>query len=419
MQWLKDIYSGLQNFVYFYPLVMAWVWMIGALFFYWKWERPARAGVGVPRLKVYPPISYIVPCHNEEDNVEETIRHLAEQNYPHFEIIAVNDGSRDNTAAILDRLAEKYPALRVVHLKKNQGKAMGLRTAALMARNEFLICIDGDAALDPNVGVYMMRHFLEGTRVGAVTGNPRVRNRASLLGKIQVGEFSASVGMIKRAQRVYGKVFTVSGVIAAFRKTALHQIGYWNTDMITEDIDVSWRLQLAGWDIRFEPNALCWIWMPETLKGLWRQRLRWAQGGAEVLIRYWRDVACWSQRRMWAVFLDSAISVVWAYTLAFLVITALIGLFIPGDSVAGPLPLVPGMSAFILCATCLVQFVLGFLLDARYERGMGRIYYWVIWYPMAFWAISAVAAIFAFPKALRKRPGTRAVWVSPDRGWRT
>ena len=75
-------------------------------------------------------------------------------------------------------------------------------------------------------------------------------------------------------------------VIVAFRRSALNRVGYWSPDMITEDIDISWRLQLDHWDIRYEPNALCFILMPETLKGLWRQRLRWAQGGVDDRRQY-------------------------------------------------------------------------------------------------------------------------------------
>src|SRR3546814_5898602 len=121
--------------------------------------------------------------------------------------------------------------------------------------------------------------MIEQSRVGAVTGNPRIRNRSSLLGQGQVGEFASIIGLIKRTQRVYGRIFTVSGVVAAFRRRALDHVGYWSLDMITEDIDISWKLQRDHWTIFYEPRALCWILMPETLRGLWRQRLRWAQGG--------------------------------------------------------------------------------------------------------------------------------------------
>jgi diketogulonate reductase-like aldo/keto reductase len=67
--------------------------------------------------------------------------------------------------------------------------------------------------------------------------------------------------MIKRAQRIYGRIFTVSGVVTAFRKEALHRVGYWSLNMVTEDIDISWKLQRDHWGILYAPNALCWILM--------------------------------------------------------------------------------------------------------------------------------------------------------------
>src|SRR6202044_2013826 len=129
-----------------------------------------------------------------------------------------------------------YPKLRVIHFRKNQGKAMALRMGALVARGEYLVCIDGDAVLDPDATTYMIHLFISSPRVGAVTGNPRIRTRSTLLGKIQVAEFSSIIGLIKRAQRIYGTINTVSGVIAAYRRSALHSCGYWSLDMITEDI---------------------------------------------------------------------------------------------------------------------------------------------------------------------------------------
>jgi biofilm PGA synthesis N-glycosyltransferase PgaC len=211
---------------------------------------------------------------------------------------------------------------------RNQGKAMGLRMAALAANSDFLICIDGDALLDRYATRWLMWHLVTGPRVGAVTGNPRIRNRSTLLGRLQVGEFSSIIGLIKRAQRIYGRIFTVSGVIAGFRISALHHVGYWNTDMVTEDIDVSWRLQMDFWDIRYEPNALCWILMPETLRGLWKQRLRWAQGGVEVAGRYMGLMWNWHRRRMWLVLIEFSLSVLWSYVMLAVLLLSLCGLVI-------------------------------------------------------------------------------------------
>jgi biofilm PGA synthesis N-glycosyltransferase PgaC len=419
VEFFSHLTTGLFYFEFYYPLFMAYLWMVGALYYFTHWELDIGRRIDQPPpLDDYPAVSLLVPCFNEGDNVEETIDYLAHQQYPEFEIIAINDGSTDDTGAILDRLAEKHPRLRVIHLAGNQGKAMALRMGTLAANHEFLICIDGDALLDIHATSWIMRHFVNGPRVGAVTGNPRVRTRSTLLGKIQVGEFSAIIGLIKRAQRIYGRVFTVSGVVAGFRKSALHQIGYWNLDMVTEDIDISWNLQLNRWDIRYEPNALCWILMPETLRGLWRQRLRWAQGGMEVFLKYLPELNSWRKRRMWMVYLEFITSVVWAYLMLATILLWLIGLFLPLPAALRVATVLPGWSGVVLGITCMLQFAVALLVDSRFERGMGRVYYWMIWYPVVYWLLNVFTTVVAVPKAIRKRRGTRATWVSPDRGLR-
>ena len=406
------------EFAFFYPLAMSLIWMSGGLIYFLRWERKEPSRLKPPALSSYPLVSLIVPCHNEGEQVRETIAHLAAQTWPDFEIIAVNDGSTDDTGEQLDQLMKEYPQLRVLHLSSNQGKAMGLRAATLAAKGEYLVCVDGDAVLDRYATHWMMFHLLSSARVGAVTGNPRIRNRSTLLGKLQVGEFSSIIGLIKRAQRVYGRIFTVSGVIAAFRKVALHDIGYWNTDMVTEDIDVSWRLQMRHWEIRYEPNALCWILMPETMRGLWKQRLRWAQGGSEVLLRYLPKLLRWRQRRMWLVAAEYMISLVWSYDIAVILLLWLVGRFIDlPESIRVP-TLLPEWNGVVLGIICMLQFLISLMIDRRYEKRVGRNYFWMIWYPIAYWMLTTATSIVAFPKAVLKRKGTRAVWTSPDRGIR-
>jgi biofilm PGA synthesis N-glycosyltransferase PgaC len=416
---LSRFLFGISQFVFYYPFFMAYLWMIGALFFFKHWESdPLQGSSKLPELAEYPTVSIIVPCYNEGENVRETIQFLLNQKYPAFEIIAVNDGSKDQTGRILDELSAESARLRVVHLAKNQGKAVALSTGALISPNEYLICIDGDALLDENATLWIMTHLLRSPRVGAVTGNPRIRTRSTLLGKIQVGEFSAIVGMIKRAQRIYGRVFTVSGVVTGFRKAALHQVGYWNIETVTEDIDVSWKLQMNHWDIRFEPNALCWILMPETIKGLWRQRLRWAQGGMEALLRYGGNMLVWRKRRMLPVCIEHFVSIFWAYSVFVGSLIALVDWFTPLKSGFHPLSLIPAWHGVVLGSTCLLQFAVSLVIDARYEEGNGKIYYWMVWYPMAYWFLSVLTTVVAVPKALLRKPGKRGRWESPDRGLR-
>lgn len=415
----RGLGGAVSAFVFYYPVFMAYAWMIGAGMYFLRWERRYPLGPEFPpQLPDYPPVSILIPCYNEADNVRETIGYLLQLQYPEFEIIAINDGSRDDTLAILESLAARHERLRVVNLASNQGKAVALRTGALLANSEFLVCIDGDALLAHEAIPWLLRHFLENPGVGAVTGNPRIRTRSTLLGKIQVGEFSAIVGLIKRAQQVYGRIFTVSGVIAAFRRSALHQVGYWSPDMVTEDIDISWKLQLGGWDIRFEPNALCWVLMPETLKGLWRQRVRWAQGGAEVLLRYGGRMPDWRARRMWPIYAECLVSALWAH-----LILAALALGLAGEIFGLHRDLVdrfvPDWTGMLLSVTCLIQFVVSLGIDSRYESrsgGTGRYYYWMIWYPLVYWLINVMTTVAGFFRAFRKKRGQRAVWVTLDRG---
>ena len=417
LNWLQhlSVRNALFAFAFYYPLLMAWLWMIGGIWFYLRRElhRPA-----LPEFDHSAPgCSILIPCYNEEQHVTETLRFALASRYPNLEVSVINDGSTARTQQIVEQLAAQDARIRIVHLANNQGKAFALRAGALVSKHEYLVCIDGDALLHPYTVHWMMDHLLSGPRVGAVTGNPRIINRSSLLGKIQVGEFSSIIGLIKRAQRTYGRIFTVSGAIAGFRKTALHRVGYWSENIVTEDIDISWRLQLDHWDIRYEAQALCYLYMPETLKGLWSQRLRWAQGGVEVLLKYGKALFHWKARRFWGVAFEYLLSVGWSYAMLIIFMLYFAGLFIDLPKswyVASILPQVYGL---FLGVTCLVQFLISLWMDRRYDQGrLLRNYIWVIWYPLLYWILSMLTTVVALPKALLKRSKKRARWESPDRG---
>lgn len=415
------IYTGevMLNFVFFWPLFMSGIWMAGGLYFWFYRERHWLTGNDAPppELKGNPLISVIVPCYDEGPNVRETLMAALDQRYDNLEVIAVNDGSKDETGTVLDEMALTYPRLRVIHLTENQGKAIALKTGAAAARSDFLVCIDGDALLDRDAAAWLVAPLLDNPRVGAVTGNPRIRTRSTLIGRIQVGEFSSIIGLIKRTQRVYGQVFTVSGVVAAFRRRALAEVGYWSPEMITEDIDISWKLQLRHWSVFFEPRALCWILMPETLRGLWCQRLRWAQGGAEVFLKNLRHIWSWEYRRMWTLFFEFSLSTIWAFTYAVSIILFLLGLVMPiPDNIRVYDLFPPQFTGMVLAVACLLQFSISLLIERRYEPRLGSSLFWVIWYPLVYWMLSLFTTLVAFPKVMLRSRQRRARWESPDRG---
>ena len=403
-------------YVFFYPLFMAFFWMIGSLLFFIRHERSRKLP---PKLAEYPFVSILVPCHNEEENIRATIQRITRNRYPNYEVIAIDDGSSDQTGALLDELARLHACLRVVTLERNFGKAMALRAGALASRAEFLMCVDADALLDEDALLWMIPHFLQGVRVAAVTGNPRVQNKRGLLTRIQIGEFASIIGMVKRSQRDIGRLFTVSGVHVCYRRRALHEVGYWSAETVTEDIDISWRLQMHYWDIRYEPRALSWIVVPETLRGLWRQRLRWARGGIEAARKHVYLLGRWSERRMWPVFIEYLFGAVWCYAWLLTVIFFLCTWLLPDiwpAKYAVP-TLFPRWTGVVLAMTSLLQFSVGLYLDSHYEKRTFRNLYWAIWYPMVYWTLSSITTAVAIPQVLL-RSGRRhhARWQSPDRG---
>ncbi len=276
---MEALLQYLALFVYFYPLVMSIIWTSGGLLFFitreWK-ERETPSDS-------CPPVTILMAAHNEEKVIGSTVSHLFQLDYPCYEVIVVDDGSTDNTAAILREMAAAEPRLRLVRLLNNMGKAVALNAGVRAARHEIIVTIDADSYLDKEALRWLVRHFTRNPRTGAVTGNPRVLNRTSLLARIQTAEYSSIIGMIKRTQSIWGRLMTVSGVLAAYRLAALVDVNFWSTDSVTEDIDITWKLQRRSWEVHYEPRALVWVLVPETLRGLWKQRLRWSRGGIEVL----------------------------------------------------------------------------------------------------------------------------------------
>ena len=280
------------------------------------------------------------------------------------------------------------------------------------AHGRYIVGIDGDAVLDYHALDYIVQTLEANPMLGAVTGNPRVRNRSTVLGKLQVAEFSSIIGLIKRSQSIMGTLFTVSGVIVGLRKEVIEKVGGWSTNMITDDIDVSWKIQTAGHNIAYEPRALCWVLMPETLRGLYKQRLRWAQGGAEVVLKYFRQVWRLRNFRLWPLYIEYLVTLVWAYSMfAFMGI----GLY-QGIRHGTFNPHWFEVSSIVTLVMFAIQFSVSIAIDNRYEKGLWRYFISCIWYPYAFWMINSLTLVHGLPKAILRNKNKLAVWVSPDRG---
>lgn len=384
------------------PFVLPLIWIMGAFVFYFKRERKRTTFSEFSDQ----PYTILIPCYNEEKTAEDTIRSLDRLPADKCEIIAINDGSRDKTQLVLEKLAMSRPNMRVINLVQNRGKAAALTLGAMASRYEYILAIDADSELDENAPRTMLEHFQD-PNVAGVTGNPRVKNRGTLVGRLQVGEFSALVGMIKRYHQTLGRLFALSGVLVMFRKSAIESVGYWDTYTVTEDVGISWKLQTSGWALKYEPKATCDVLMPDTLKGLWKQRLRWAQGGFEVVLRHGRSVLKSKDTGLKLILLEYIFSVTWAFMLPVTIALAIFGKN-PHDINLSYAILLTGVMSFI-------QFVVGLFLHGRYERST-NLGFVAIWYPFAYWMINSFVLFVAIPKVLFGPKRQFSSWVSPDRG---
>jgi biofilm PGA synthesis N-glycosyltransferase PgaC len=155
------------------------------------------------------------------------------------------------------------------------------------------------------------------------------------------------------------------------------------------------------------------------LIGLWRQRLRWAEGGVQMMLEFFRPMIAGRAPSLLPTYINYLISVIWCYIVVLCICVGL--LWMVGFGPPRPLPafrLVPEWWGLTLTLTYLAQALASCLLESRYERGLLSSLFWIIWYPAAFWMLSAMTTIMAFPKVLLRPRAQRTTWVSPDRGLR-
>ena len=397
--WLESTRLYLALLVYFawYPLTTSVMWIFTGFLFYRRRETgPVDKLAEFYQVLEQPMVSFLIPAYNEEVNIARTVAGVLAVDYPDFEVVVIDDCSTDDTLAqVMPLLAD--PRVRLVCKKVNEGKAMALNDAIPISRGELIFVMDADAVPTPDILNSLVPHF-RFPRCGAVTGNPRVANRESFLAKMQAIEFASIISLMRRAQRVWGRIMTMSGVVGIFRRTALYDVGLYSPEMATEDIDLTWRLQLRHWDVRYESRAVMWMRVPQSLEGLWRQRRRWALGLSQVLVRHGRELLQWRHRRFWPVLIEANLSVVWAY--AYVLLTTIwIVSYLVGYPPIGASP-IPNFWGMLIATVCLIQLVTGVILDRTYDELLQRSFVVAVFYPLIYWILMAVITVTTAPLGL-------------------
>lgn len=233
----NELLDFVATIIYFilvsYPILGSFAWFIGVLCYSFLFKYKHIDWAEIPT-EVEPFITIMVPAHNEEVVIEDTIDYLMTKiNYGNYEVLVTDDGSTDETPAILARLQKKYPKLRVIRIDKNKGKAHAFDIGMAFAKGRLILSNDADTVPEPDALSNYVNYFIRpgGRNISAVTANMDVKNRTSLLGKSQTVEFSSIVGIIKRTQAgVLGGLYAYSGANTMYRKDALIDVGGFRQD---------------------------------------------------------------------------------------------------------------------------------------------------------------------------------------------
>lgn len=314
----------LQNALYIWQLVLA----ARALA-----ENPSVRGSGLLWRRfadAAPPITLMAPAYNEALTIVESVRSLLALQYPNFEVVVVNDGSKDETLQVLIEAFELKPASRHYHLaapcrpirgiyagarqprllvvdKENGGKADALNAALNLSRSPIVCSMDADSLLEPDALLRAVRPFVEDpVRTVAVGGTIRIANGCRIahgrvievgapknpLALLQTVEYLRAFLMARLAWSRISALTIISGAFGLFRRQAVLDVGGYSHNTVGEDMELVVKLHRHFRDlgrpyrIAFIPEPVCWTEAPETLAVLGRQRARWHRGALETFFRH-------------------------------------------------------------------------------------------------------------------------------------
>jgi cellulose synthase/poly-beta-1,6-N-acetylglucosamine synthase-like glycosyltransferase/peptidoglycan/xylan/chitin deacetylase (PgdA/CDA1 family) len=231
-----------------------------------------------------PAVAVVVPAYNEAVGIGRAVSSLAASDYPEFEVVVVDDGSTDGTGEIVEAL--RLERVRVLR-KDNGGKASALNAGIGATEAPVLVMVDGDTIFEPHTLRLLVQRLVDPT-VGAVSGNTKVGNRRSLLGRWQHIEYVTGFNLDRRMYEALQCTPTVPGAIGAFRREALEEVGGVSGATLAEDTDLTLAIGRTGRRVVYAEDARAWTEAPSNLGDLWRQRYRWSYGTMQAVWKHKR-----------------------------------------------------------------------------------------------------------------------------------
>ena len=296
------IVACLTGFIYIFQSYTAWglgililIMAIYSLFTTIATKVKARKELKNPKQRdeSYKPfVSIMIPAHDEESVITKTIETVFKLDYPNYEVIVIDDRSTDNTARVLTELERRYDGkLKILIRDKSAfpGKSAVLNDALKLATGEAILVFDADAEMAPDFLTKLV-YELQPKDVGAVQARKIIKNKdTNILTKCQNNEMTMDTHFQITRDAVKGAV-ELRGNGELIKREALEDIGGWNNYTITDDLDMSTRLHIKGWDVRFCYDATVYEEGIMYLIPLYRQRRRWLEGTIRRYLEYFGDI---------------------------------------------------------------------------------------------------------------------------------
>ncbi|HWY60754.1 MAG TPA: polysaccharide deacetylase family protein [Rhizomicrobium sp.] len=232
------------------------------------------------------PVTVLIPAFNEERVIVTTVERILASDYRDLEVLVIDDGSKDHTAYIVRSHFRNDRRVGVISIA-NGGKAHALNVGLANAKGEVVVALDADTQFNPDTISRLVRWF-DDPRVGAVAGNAKVGNRINMITRWQALEYIVAQNLERRALSALDTLTVVPGAVGAWRREALAKLGGFPGDTLAEDQDLTIAIQVAGYRALFDASAIAWTEAPATIRGLSKQRFRWAYGTLQCLWKYRR-----------------------------------------------------------------------------------------------------------------------------------
>jgi len=231
-----------------------------------------------------PRVSVIIPAYNEEQYLAKTIKSMLNLDYPRrlLDIVVVNDCSKDGTRKIAESF--RSAGVRIFNNKINMGKAASLNRVLPLCRGELVACIDADSTAEPAI-LKKMTGYFRNPKIAAVTPALKVENAKNTLEKAQYAEYMLNI-LLRKMLALIDSVHVTPGVFSVYRKKVLLELGGFDKDNLTEDMEIALRIHGAGYSIENNMNAVSYTACPEKMGELYKQRVRWYRGGLQNAVKY-------------------------------------------------------------------------------------------------------------------------------------